>query len=69
MLKSGDYVRVFSSLKTILGTIEGSKHESGSVKYLFHADPNTAEPIGDFFVTETDVEVCERPGRKGLEGQ
>ena len=65
MLKTGDYVRILNPLKTLLGTIEGSKHENGFLFYLVRSDPRSAEQFGDCYVLEGEVELCERPEKKG----
>lgn len=57
----GEYVRIMAS-PAYRGTIIDSKTEDGKVKYLLHHDPRfNDDRLPDFWVAESDVEVCTRP--------
>jgi hypothetical protein len=55
------YVRIIHSRKTREGTITDSKIENGHVEYLFHHDPRLENVLPDFWVMESEIEVCLRP--------
>lgn len=58
----GEYVHILVSSSTYRGTIIDSKTEDDEVKYLFHHDPRfNDDRLPDFWVAESDIEVCARP--------
>lgn len=58
----GEYVRIIVSSSGHRGTITDSKTEDDVVKYLFHHDPRfNDDRLPDFWVAESDIEVCARP--------
>ena len=64
MLKAGDYVHVFNSMKVIFGTIEGAKNENGFVEYLLRIDQKRCPGIGDFWISEGGVELANKDSQK-----
>lgn len=63
----GEYVRSVAS-PAYRGTIVDSKTEDGNVKYLLHHDPRfNDDRLPDFWVGESDVEVCPRPNDRDVE--
>lgn len=58
----GEYVHIIVPSSTYRGTIIDSKTEDDEVKYLFHHDPRfNDDRLPDFWVAESDIEVCVRP--------
>lgn len=57
----GEYVRLIIARKTHRGTITARRKELGHIEYLFHHDERFENRVRDFWVLETEVEMCPRP--------
>jgi hypothetical protein len=58
----GEYARLKGTSDALRGTITDSKTEAGDIRYLFHHDRRfNDDRLPDFWVTESDIEVCARP--------
>ena len=57
----GQYVRMVVAPNTRKGTIIDTKLEHGHVEFLFQHDPRFDDRTPDFWVFESDIELCQRP--------
>jgi len=60
----GKYVCMIVAPKTRKGTLVDAKVEHGRLEYLFEHDPRFDDHLAPVWVSEEDVEVCERPTDK-----
>lgn len=57
----GDYVRLVLNPDVGKGTVHQGIDHKGRPAILFRHDPRFAEQLGEFFVAEYDIQLCEYP--------
>jgi len=63
----GQYVRMLIAPNTRKGTITQTRIERGRVEYLFRHDPRFDNVLPDFWLMESEIEVCVPPTDEEVE--